>query len=137
MWWKPLHPWLRQHVQLRSVRGERLCGTGPPTERAVPAEPPSTRVVQLSGSLCRDSAIESLRRQCLEDIKASPRRLVLDLEHVEQVDTKFIACLVCLRRTAQAAGVHLELRLSPRVKDWLTLCKAGHLFGILTPQDPA
>lgn len=88
----------------------------------------STRVVRLNGDLRSGTAVESVRRQCLGNVTPGRRRVVLDLQHVEHIDTKFIACLVCLRRTADAAGVALELRLSPRVRDWLELCQAGHLF---------
>lgn len=88
----------------------------------------ATRIVHLDGDLRSGTAIESVRRQCLGDMTPGRRRVVLDLQHVEHIDTKFIACLVCLRRTADAAGVALELRLSARVRDWLDLCQAGHLF---------
>jgi len=88
----------------------------------------ATRIIRLEGDLRRDAAIESVRQECLQDIQHGRRRVVLDFEHVEEVDTKFIACLVCLRRMADAAGVALELHLSPRVRDWLELCQTGHLF---------
>ena len=88
----------------------------------------ATRIVRLDGDLRSGTAVESVRRQCLGDVTPGRRRVVLDLQHVQDIDTRFIACLVCLRRTADAAGVVLELRLSPRVRDWLDLCQAGHLF---------
>jgi ABC-type transporter Mla MlaB component len=88
----------------------------------------ATSVVRLGGDLRSGTVVESIRRRCLADVTPGRRRLVIDLEHVQEVDTKLIACLVCLRRAADAAGVRLEVRLSPRVRDWLDHCRAGHLF---------
>jgi ABC-type transporter Mla MlaB component len=88
----------------------------------------ATSVVRLGGDLRSGTVVESIRRRCLADVTPGRRRLVIDLEHVQEVDTKLIACLICLRRAADAAGVRLEVRLSPRVRDWLDHCRAGHLF---------
>jgi len=88
----------------------------------------ATSVVRLGGDLRSGTVVESIRRRCLADVTPGRRRLVIDLEHVQEVDTKLIACLVCLRRAADAAGVRLDVRLSPPVRDWLDHCRAGHLF---------
>lgn len=123
---RPSAPGGRSGSQVELAAGP--VSQGPrPNGRDDPADI-ATRIVRLDGDLRPGTAVESVRRQCLGDVTPGRRRVVLDLQHVQDIDTKFIACLVCLRRTADAAGVALELRLSPRVRDWLDLCQAGHVF---------
>lgn len=133
MWWKLHKPKTPSDVPGRQdddgrSRLENMRRHCPrPPERGE-QEPDSTRILRLSGDLRSGTDIESVRRRGLASVRPGLRRVVIDLEYVDEADTKLIACLLYLRRIADSAGVRLEVRLSPRVRQWLELCQAGYLL---------
>jgi len=87
-------------------------------------DPARTRVIRLDGNLRDDGRICEFRHRCNEVVHAGRRRVVLNLAGVEQADTKLVAILVAIMRRASEARVACEIRMSPCVRTWVTLCRA-------------
>jgi len=55
------------------------------------------------------------------------KSVLVDLSDVDIADTKVVACLVVLRRTAARAGKRLDVRLSPEIAAWTGVCRLNKL----------
>lgn len=54
--------------------------------------------------------------------------IVLDLNNVDQADTKLMACLVAVYQLARASSVRMELCPSMAVRDVVEVCRLGWLL---------
>jgi len=63
--------------------------------------------------------------------------VLVDLSDVDIADTKVVACLVVLRRTATRAGKRLDVRLSPAVAAWTGVCRLSKLVDEVIGECPA
>lgn len=98
--------------------------------RVIQNGPPET-VVELAGSINRDSVPE-IRKKLLKIIHSdrSPR-MQLDFTNVSDIDISGVAMLVEMMRLLSRAGVALELRnLSEEIKRMIRLTRLDVAFNI-------
>ncbi len=84
---------------------------------------PATAMVTAGSDLTEPAALAELLLRCRAALRAANQRLILDLTNVEVADTKLVAALVILRRTARRAAIAVVVRPSNCVKVWLTVCR--------------
>ncbi len=94
-----------------------------------------TCILRLSRGRCNDEDLRRLRDFCRQCVRPGRRRVVLDLSHVWQADTRLVAMLVYVLRLARRAHVRLELRRSPELDALLDLCGVRHLLQAMQRPD--
>jgi anti-sigma B factor antagonist len=72
--------------------------------------------------LSSDDTVRALRQELVEAARDAPRRVLIDLTHLEFMDSAGLALVVDARKAAEAAGHELHLRSgSPQVQRLFTL----------------
>lgn len=89
-------------------------------------------VVRAGADLTDDDRISDLLSCCSGEIErtalhGSRSRLLVDLAATERANSKLIACMIVVVRTARQRGVVVELKLSPLVEHWLKICRLDWL----------
>ena len=87
-----------------------------------------TRVIDATGNLCDTRMLRGFHHRCEQVMNPGRRCVAVDLTNVTSADTKLVATLVILRQRAQSVGAPLELTVSSRVYDWITLCRVERLL---------
>ena len=87
-----------------------------------------TRVVDATGNLCDTRMLRGFHHRCERVMNPGRRCVAVDLTNVTSADTKLVATLIILRQRAQSVGAPLELTVSSRVYDWITLCRVERLL---------
>jgi len=82
-----------------------------------------TRIVNATGDLRDTRVLQAFHRRCEEALNPGRRRVRVDLADVASADTKLVATLLVLWRRAKAVGVPVELTVSSRVYEWISLCQ--------------
>ena len=83
-------------------------------------------VVKAGCNLCTCRDLLAFHRRCRSQLRSGISPLELDLTEVEHADTKLIACLVDLQRTACDCSAQMEIKSSPVVRRWASLCHLEH-----------
>jgi anti-anti-sigma regulatory factor len=101
------------------------------TPHACPPLRETLQVVQTEADMTCCEHIRQLFIQSRRTIRGGAKRLMIDLRHVEQADTKLIACLVVVYQIARSWSAQLELRSSPAVRRIAEICRLeGWLTGL-------
>jgi ABC-type transporter Mla MlaB component len=82
---------------------------------------PATGIIRLAGDLREGSALNEVQQRCLELVRPLPRRVIVDCEHITEADSKLVGLLLLILRHARQVGVHLDITVSPHVRDWISL----------------
>ena len=82
-----------------------------------------TRVINATGDLRDTRVLQAFHRHCEEALNARHRPLRFNLDDVDSADTKLVATLLVLRQRARAVGVPVELTVSGRVYERISLCQ--------------
>lgn len=96
------------------------------TSRRIAAGPIVIRACQ---NLCDCQNLLSLYQRCESILQSGIDRMKLDLSTVEQADSKLVACLVDLIRTAGRLRVAIEVTTSVVVRQWLSVCRLEGVLG--------
>lgn len=94
-------------------------------------------VVTADGDLSSSQTVKVMYasvKRAIEDKHAES--VLVDLSDVDIADTKVVACLVVLRRTAARAGKRLDVRLSPAVAAWTGVCRLNKLMDEVIGERP-
>lgn len=125
----------RRRWPLRSVwRWIRLPATQPSATPRLPQEA-RTRIVEVTLNVRDPAGLADLARRCASALDLPCRRLVIDLTAVRHADTRLLASLVLIRRAARQAGVPIELRVSPHVREWLAVYGLTRIAPIAPPAE--
>ncbi|MFH0981791.1 MAG: hypothetical protein V2A79_09655 [Planctomycetota bacterium] len=87
-----------------------------------------TRVIDATGNLCDTRVLQGFHHRCEQVLNPGRRCVAVDLAKVTSANTKLVATLVILLQHARSMGVPLELTVSDRVYDWITLCRVERLL---------
>jgi anti-anti-sigma regulatory factor len=93
-----------------------------------PLDPTATRVISLTGDVRDGGRVHEFHRECQRSIHPGRRRVVLNLAGVADADTKLVASLVAALRRAWSSRVVCDIRVSPRLRDWIALCRVERLL---------
>ncbi|MFH0982192.1 MAG: hypothetical protein V2A79_11695 [Planctomycetota bacterium] len=85
-------------------------------------------LVNATGDLRETRVLQGFQRRCEAALNPGRPRVVVDLGRVVTADTKLVATLIMLLQRARSVGVPLELTVSSRVYDWITLCRVEWLL---------
>ena len=96
----------------------------------------STQLIVLSGDLRDPEALLEFHRRCQRLMQPGRRCIVCDLKRVACADTRLVASLVAVLRRARSAGVVLQLRVSPHVRNLIVLCRVEQLLHPEPPTGP-
>ena len=125
----------RRHLRRAMVGpGDKLavCDETPRRPKEVPIYEHRGRLlssnVKGAGDFRDDAALCGLRARCLERLAADQQPLVIDLVQVQHLDSRLVATLVDIVRSANRAGVDTWVRLSPSVAAWLEVCQVCDLL---------
>ena len=101
----------------------------PPKGRAEAWEADVNRVtIRACGNFCDCQEVLALHRRCRSRLRSGIAHLELDLTDVGRADTKLIACLVDLRRTARFHRVQMDITASVVVRQWINVCRLADLL---------
>lgn len=103
-----------------------VCSTAGESPRT--SDPLSTRIISLKGNLRNDKAVHVLEQESARCINPGRRRVVLNLEEADDVDTRLVAALVDIHRKARLSRVAWKLVVSSRLAAWITLYKLDQVL---------
>jgi hypothetical protein len=103
-----------------------------PLHEQWPGNGVAERVVVAASDMTSSELVHDLFNRCRRLLRHGARRVIIDLESVQAVDTKLVACLVVLHRLARAGSARLELRMSAAVRDVARICRIEWLADELT-----
>jgi ABC-type transporter Mla MlaB component len=110
----------------RTMTSTGLRGTeavaGPAGERT------RTQVIRVAGDLRDTVFLKRLNDAATRCVRPGRGRLVLDLEAVEEADTRLVAELVTIAQRAVKAGVAWQVRASEKLRRWITLYKLDRVL---------
>ncbi len=113
-------------------------GREPRAARRAERHPRQLTVVAADRDLSSSETVRAMYSSVKKAIADEHAESVLvDLSDVDIADTKVVACLVVLRRTATRAGKRLDVRLSPAVAAWTGVCRLNKLVDEVAGEDRA
>lgn len=134
MFWRTrLKPAKERHEHADTdCRSRKSGGSGQPRDREQHLLP--TQVIELAGDCRSDSRVISACRRISRVAQPGRHRIVVDLAHVVDIDSRLVATLVEGLRRARDIGAAFEVRAPLRVRQWLTSCQVDHLM-LLVPSE--
>ena len=78
-------------------------------------------VIRANGDLRGCEEVSGLHQRCQLQMTTGIKTLRIDLSQVEFADTKLVACLLDLKRTARSRGIRMGIAASPAVSRWISL----------------
>jgi ABC-type transporter Mla MlaB component len=73
----------------------------------------------VAGDMCDGGSVEELAGNCLRSLDAGTRTLVLNCSAVHEMDTKLLAALVVIMRSAVKRGATVEIKPSTELRCWI------------------
>jgi len=89
------------------------------------------RILELNGRLALGDDSTSFRERVRSLVQAGKKKIVLNLSHVNYIDSSGIAMLVASIQIARSQGAALKLaNLSPKIREVLIMTKLTPVFDI-------